>query len=562
MRIQYSLPDNKQFFNRYATLIPTLSKLGILAQIISAITEIGIIYGLIYSRVLEVSPGNAQLFSICGAIIGTLFLELGIRKFTPYSINAFLYKRFSGLDFVMTIFILLVTCSFFFASSSLSFRGSKEIIKVIQPSLNLESTISIDKEFADQKKELNQIYTRDSARITSGYRKQIEASNKEYVALIQKEQSKLNQYQRKEQKTGSSFQTKKEKIKEKIASLEAINSNKIGHLEALQATELDLISKEYKNDLKDSKSLYVEKINATEEANLKITTNSESSTALYGNSLAWFTIVCLLIYLFSAIIEAVHRKGSGIRQIALPNQYYFSESIISDFQNMVNEKLNYKARLLIQKFAEQTPLPPHPIAPPVLYDFAKIKQQRVVFLTNEIPQQEIQLNYSLPTQVGKPLRVNSTNEIQDLELQILDYLKAFFELEKQNLHEQAKEMQLKADDVIKVYLGDSANQEKIEDLRNLIIGYLNGENDNPFSQIKRNPIGFNKPTDNTDENKIKMPIRQPYNVPKSETGERICQHCKQTYIYKQNTQKFCNEKCRIAAWQRKTGKELRKKKKK
>ena len=43
MKTLFLLPKDDGFFNRYATLIPTLRKLGVLSQVINAITEIGII---------------------------------------------------------------------------------------------------------------------------------------------------------------------------------------------------------------------------------------------------------------------------------------------------------------------------------------------------------------------------------------------------------------------------------------------------------------------------------------------------------------------------------------
>lgn len=43
MKTLFLLPKGDGFFTRYATLIPTLRKLGVLSQVINAITEIGII---------------------------------------------------------------------------------------------------------------------------------------------------------------------------------------------------------------------------------------------------------------------------------------------------------------------------------------------------------------------------------------------------------------------------------------------------------------------------------------------------------------------------------------
>jgi hypothetical protein len=44
-------------------------------------------------------------------------------------------------------------------------------------------------------------------------------------------------------------------------------------------------------------------------------------------------------------------------------------------------------------------------------------------------------------------------------------------------------------------------------------------------------------------------------------GNKICLHCGTVYEYKIHNQKYCSEKCRVEAWQQKTGKTLRKSRK-
>ena len=151
MKIQFSLPSNEDFFSRYATLRPTLSKLSIIAQIISALTEIGIIYSIIFSRVVDFLPMYATTIAMLGAMAGTAFLEIGLRKFTPYSIKAFIYKRFSGLDLAMTFFILLVNVGLLTASGYLSFKGSKELVGIASKPKQ-ETTIQADEAHKSQKK--------------------------------------------------------------------------------------------------------------------------------------------------------------------------------------------------------------------------------------------------------------------------------------------------------------------------------------------------------------------------------------------------------------------------
>jgi hypothetical protein len=48
MQTSSTLPKDERFFGDYASLTPTLVKLGYLAQIVSALTEFGVLYALIH----------------------------------------------------------------------------------------------------------------------------------------------------------------------------------------------------------------------------------------------------------------------------------------------------------------------------------------------------------------------------------------------------------------------------------------------------------------------------------------------------------------------------------
>ena len=328
MKINYSLPKNDDFFSRYATLIPTLSKLGVISQLVSGLTEIGIIYSIILSRLYHFDPLKAEIIAIIGAIIGTAFLEIGLRKFTPYSIKAFLYKRFKGLDLAMTIFIVLVCIGLFSASGTLSFKGSKDLVVIASPTPILETTNEIDNNYSERKAELKTIFSTDSLVIANGYSKQMTTENNRFNSLVDKEKSDLNRLIRKEERTGLSYRTRKETIRGNIASLEAGRNTEISRLQALQSKELRALTVNRRSDIKAIEQVHQNDRAKIEGNNIATLTRAETNTAYYGNGLAWFTIACLCVFLFSIIIEEIHKKGSGIEQIALPNQYYFSQSVL------------------------------------------------------------------------------------------------------------------------------------------------------------------------------------------------------------------------------------------
>ena len=68
MKSYYTPPKNQQFFQSYHRLTPTLRLMGYLAQVITALAEMGISYQLILSSVQEVFPEHAVPAAIFGAV--------------------------------------------------------------------------------------------------------------------------------------------------------------------------------------------------------------------------------------------------------------------------------------------------------------------------------------------------------------------------------------------------------------------------------------------------------------------------------------------------------------
>lgn len=472
MKIQFTLPGNDSFFNRYATLTPTVYKIGFLAQIISGLTEIGVIYSLIYSRVFEIAPSMAVIIAFIGALVGTAFLEVGLRKFIPYSVKAFLFKRFKGLDLAMSVFIILVAIGLLFCSGGLSFKGSKELVEIAKPTIELKNTEVINSKFAQDKKDVFYNYKSDSIAIAGNLNGEIKAQEKYYLSLIEVEKSNLEKYQAKELRIGKSYRTTKERIIQKIEKLEAKRDQILANLEKSKSGDLLKLLQDKKTEVAMIRDTMAVQASRIEQANNSAILKADSKTGKYGNMLAWFTVVCLIVFVFSVIINEINKKGSGINQVAQPNQYQFSESISSEFINMIGDKYNYHLRTKIRKLADKTPAPPLPMAPPVLYDLSNATQARLKVGIEEPQLKELKLAYPLPT--GSTPNANTILD-QDintkaLEDTILQYVKASIELAKSNLVSQSKEMELKAIDVIKCYLGADANKKNIEQLKGQIIG--------------------------------------------------------------------------------------------
>ena len=367
MKVQYSLPKDEKFFGDYASLAPTLVALGYLAQVVNALTEFGVVYSIVKASLQDFFPNYAPAAGLFGAIIGTAFLEVGLRKFIPYSVRAILYKRFAGLHLFISCFVFVITFGLLGSGLFLSFHGSKELVKVTAPTPKLESLGKTDSTSASQKAEAFRRYSADSLEVITRFTPITSALKAKYAAQLQQESQQLARWEAK----GKTYRGQTMATKAKISAIQAQEATELASLEQSKAEAQEAALKARNVSLATIEAEHSQQRLKIETKNSNAEASTENQVNKYGGGLAWFTIVCHLVLLLSITIHEIHKKGSAIEEVALPNQYFFSQSITAEFWEMVSDKINYHLRSFIRKQAARTPEAPAPEEPPTLWELAQ-----------------------------------------------------------------------------------------------------------------------------------------------------------------------------------------------
>ena len=184
MKIHSTLPERQDFFGYYATLIPTLFKVGFLSQLFSAAIETYILFSIIRPKFGDIeAPGAAAFFT---ALLLVALLEGGLRTGAAFSVRAILHRKFSGLDLPMTVFIFLLSCSLLLCSIVLHVEGAKEAVEVNQGGPTIESTDAVNQAGSQEAAELLRSFSQDSATIAAAYLAKIRAAKIEAAAQEQR----------------------------------------------------------------------------------------------------------------------------------------------------------------------------------------------------------------------------------------------------------------------------------------------------------------------------------------------------------------------------------------
>lgn len=387
MKFRFTLPKNEQFFQRYAGLVPTLSKLGYLAQVVSALTEVGILFALIRNAVADIAPPMlAGVVGIVGALLATAFIEIGLRKFLPFSARQILNKRFAGLDLVMSVAIFTASFLLLSASGALSFYGSKETVAAVVPPAKTKGTGAIDTTVHSHRQIAIAHYQRDSAAIAGRYASQIAALESAHKASTDAANTRLRGIEVRERNTGQSFSTQKVTIKTGIADATAAHAAKMATLTEAGAKEMQSLQthhSELEKDLMRERAEWLADLKAGNDA---AETKREKQVSAWGGSVAWFTVLCLAVLILAIALQEVHAHGSDIQEEALPNEYYFREGVVSAYINALSDRWHSFAFTWIKGFEDNTPEPPEPAKPPVLYEYEQKAERRPIgFHANRTP---------------------------------------------------------------------------------------------------------------------------------------------------------------------------------
>lgn len=372
MKLLRSLPTERAFFDNYALLIKGIRKSKTAAQLVSALTEVGIIYAIAYKSIHPILPDIAVYVSILIAIIFTLVIEAGLRMVTPLSVDAFLYKRFNGLHLAMTIAVLTLTITLLATSGLLSFQNSHTLVDSTTPQVEEQTTTQVDSTLNTELKDLTNSYSTDSLQLAQSYDEQIASvqttHKSQRAALIQR----LQNYISKERRSGKSYISRKERIQQDIADNEATEQKAIAELNNTKQSKL---RKLHNGQIATKDSLQKEHKTAVlmiKDGNSKAQTDRNDQVASYGGRLGYFTLVCLFIFVVANILERIHHKGSGITEVVDISQYDVSPHWIINGLDAMNERISYFFQSRIKSYADTTPAAPLPEQKAALYDPTEI----------------------------------------------------------------------------------------------------------------------------------------------------------------------------------------------
>ena len=349
MKLLKSMPQDTAFFERYADLTHTLTKVSVITQVFTGICEIGILYALIYPSVHDLVPSYAATISTIAAVFLAAILQLGLKKVFPYSVRAVLYKRFKGLDLAFSIGVFLLTIALLTVSVFLSYKGSKDIAAFAAPKSTEKTTTAQDSAKNAATIAANGRFTTDSATIETKFKGKTEALTAEL-------QSRITAIERNAQSRQAT--TLRAELKTKLAAMQADKATEIQAKSDLRTATIDR-----ETSRADSQTDVILSDNRTAKEKAETKANS------YSGYIGYFTLFCYIFFMFTYILNEIHHKGAKIDLTPMPSQRHFTPSVLAEFFEAAKERIDVILRTKVYNFANATAAQPLPDAIRSLYDF-------------------------------------------------------------------------------------------------------------------------------------------------------------------------------------------------
>lgn len=280
----------------------------------------------------------------------------------------------------------------------------------------------------------------------------------------------------------------------RATTLRAELKTKLAKLEADKATELEAKATDRKQAMDRAESKHDTETATIRNDNSEAKNKADTKRNRYGGYIGYFTAFCYLFFLVVFVLNEVYHKGANIETKPLPSQRHFNPSVFAEFLETVKEKIDVFFRTKIQSWADRTPAQPLPIAQNALYDF------KTDVLTDTL---KIETTAKQMKVVKLPLKVP----------------KVAAQADETDIPTPTTEPPRK-------------------------IGF-----------ITTNEAATIKGGKNSIDAVYTLAVNTA-NVSSEKT--RVCLHCGTSYTYSIHNQKYCSESCRIEAYEKRTGRVLKK----
>lgn len=305
---------NREFYDLFRPIIPSMDLTGKIAQVISALTEAVTVWFIMQSELAGVTKVISIALSIIAVILVVAVLELGGRKFLQVLTRALVWKRLENFWYkVLFGIVAAMTLGLGVLSFNLSTNGihhaftSKATLNTIEidhSALNTEYQTRLDR--------IDNRFNQDLKLLEDSHLRTVESLDKQYNAKANEALLKAEGYEQKARKGASWANSQAKKHKATAAALTTAKANKLAALNEKHSQRISVWKTARQKAIDKEQNRLDKKIS---EANVVQTRKADSQLKVanfWGSLFSIMVGFTIILAFFCIITVEVFRRGSGI----------------------------------------------------------------------------------------------------------------------------------------------------------------------------------------------------------------------------------------------------------
>lgn len=305
---------NRDFYDLFRPIIPSMDLTGKIAQVISALTEAVTVWFIMQSELAGVTKAVSIVLSIIAVILVVAVLELGGRKFLQVLTRALVWKRLQNFWYKA---LFGIVAAMTIGLGVLSFNLSTNGIHHTFTSKATLNTIEIDhsrlnQEYQTRLDRVDKRFAQDLKLLEDSHFRTIESLDKQYDAKANEALLKAEGYEQKARKGASWATSQAKKHKATAAALTTAKANKLAVLNEKHSKRI-AIWKTSRQKAIDKEQRRLDK----NIANANIVQSKKADSQLkvanfWGGLFSGLVGFTIILAFFCIITVEVFRRGSGI----------------------------------------------------------------------------------------------------------------------------------------------------------------------------------------------------------------------------------------------------------
>lgn len=341
---------NRDFYNLFRPIAPSLDIIGKVAQVISAITEAITIWHITQTEMADYSKGVAIFVSLLAMLLVVSILELGGRKFLQVVTRALVWKRLKNTWYILLFAIVsLITIGMGVLSFRLSTNGIQHaFISNVPVTIDIDDA-KIKTDYRTDRATVTAEFDQEWKMIKENHQDVVTSTINNYDAQIAALALKESSFEQKYQSGAKWAKGHANKYRKQSAQLLSKKTSAIAALKSDQTKKLEDWQKRKNNAIASEKSAMKSTIAMATAKQNKVISSKLTTATFWGALFSWLVGFSVVLAFICIVTVEVYRRGSGI-QVEYEEEDQ-APSILEMFWNGMTMRWDNFFRVRAERFA-------------------------------------------------------------------------------------------------------------------------------------------------------------------------------------------------------------------